>query len=461
MTKAVGPVLVINGTSLLGNLAVEALTGAGHSVLVAAAGAGELAWPPGVSAIDADGGTDAGWLAILAAVAARGGGIEALVVAPPSDGPSDDPDPAIATAWLGAKHALPLFRARAAGTLLTLGFAPPRAGASPGQNAACESIRLLTDAALHDARVGGIALRSNRLFCAHDADAGAIRETVLFLTDDRSRFMAGAELALDAGGQVRPAAANLSGKSILVTGATSGIGRAIAIEIGRRGGWVAVGGRKLDLAEETLDLVRQAGGDGCVVALDVTEPQGWAAAAARLGDLRGELHGLVNNAGEARNKPIEQLSEADLAFLLGINCRGVRAGMDAMQPLLARGQGVVLNIASVAGIKAGPGGSAYSGSKAAMIGLSRGYAAAYAAAGTPIRVNTVQPGLIWSDSVADSLGEEGARQFRALIEPKTPLGRVGTPDEVATAVAFLLSDAATPISGQAISVSGGLELGWP
>jgi NAD(P)-dependent dehydrogenase (short-subunit alcohol dehydrogenase family) len=96
-----------------------------------------------------------------------------------------------------------------------------------------------------------------------------------------------------------------------------------------------------------------------------------------------------------------------------------------------------------------------------MIGLSRGYAAAFAAGGKAVRVNSIQPGLIWSDSVADSLGDEGARQFRAMVEPKTPLGRVGQPEEVGMVIAYLLSDAAAPINGQAISVSGGLELGWP
>jgi 3-oxoacyl-[acyl-carrier protein] reductase len=282
------------------------------------------------------------------------------------------------------------------------------------------------------------------------------------LTGDDSRFMSGAEIVLPATArQAGAASSRLEGKTVLVTGATSGIGRATAVEIGRRGGWVAVGGRKLDLAHETLALVREAGGEGCVVPLDVTDEDAWTTAARQIEDARGGLHGLVNNAGESRNRPIEQLSEADLAFLAGINCRGVKIGMEAMAPLLEREGGVVLNISSVAGVRAGPGGSAYSATKAAMIGLSCGYAKAYAARGVPIRVNSIQPGLIWSESVADSLGDEGARQFRAMIEPKTPLGRVGTPEEVADAVAFLLSDAAAVISGQAINISGGLELSWP
>lgn len=432
--------LVVNGASKLGAAAVSALRGAGRVVQVV------------------DGASEADWLKVLAA---HGVGVDTLIVAPPGDGAADDPQPAIATAWLGAKHALPLFRPAGTGTLLTLGFAAPAGGACPGQDAACESIRLLTVAALHDARVSGIVLRSNRLFVAPDADEASVGETILFLTDPRSRFMSGAELLLPTASHVRAAGSGLQGKTVLVTGATSGIGRTTAIEIGRRGGWVAVGGRKLDLAGETLALVRAAGGDGCVVPLDVTDAQAWAAAASHIGAARGELHGLVNNAGEAKNRAIEELLEADLAFLSGINIRGVRLGMDAMEPLLARGHGAVLNIASVAGVRAGPGGSAYSATKAGMIGLSRGYAASYATSGIPIRVNSVQPGLIWSDSVADSLGAEGARQFRAMIEPRTPLGRVGVPEEVAEAIAFLLSDAAAPISGQAINVSGGLELGWP
>ncbi|WP_242445989.1 SDR family NAD(P)-dependent oxidoreductase [Sphingopyxis lindanitolerans] len=96
-----------------------------------------------------------------------------------------------------------------------------------------------------------------------------------------------------------------------------------------------------------------------------------------------------------------------------------------------------------------------------MVGLSCGYAKKFAAQGQGVRVNSLSPGLIWSDSVADSLGEEGAEAFRAMILPKTPLGRVGKPEEVASVIAFLLSDAAASVTGQTITVSGGLELGFP
>lgn len=436
-----GTAIVVNQGSTLGSRAAAALSAAGWAV------------------VDLPGGGEAEWDALLARLQADGTEIQLIVTAPPADAPSDDPDAAIGTAWRGAKYALPLFAERGDGILLTLAFSPEPGGALPGSDAAAESIRLLTAAALLDAGKAGIRLRSNRIYCALDTAPDAIEEAVRMFADDRGRFMAGAEISLSAA--AGPACPNLAGKTILVTGATSGIGRAAAIEIGRQGGWVAVGGRKIDLAEETLAQVRAAGGDGIVVRLDVTDPAAWADAARQIGDMRGALHGLVNNAGEARNRPIGELSSDDLAFLTGINCRGVRLGIDAMTPLLAKEGGAVLNIASVAGLRAGPGGSAYSASKAAMVGLSRGFAAQFAATATPVRVNSLLPGLIWSDSVADSLGEDGARAFRAMIEPKTPLGRVGVPEEVASVIAWLLSDAATGVSGQTIIVSGGLELCFP
>jgi 3-oxoacyl-[acyl-carrier protein] reductase len=271
--------------------------------------------------------------------------------------------------------------------------------------------------------------------------------------------MTGAELMLTSSPEQPPASERLDGKTVLVTGATSGIGRATAIEIGRLGGFVAIGGRKLDLAEETLALVRAAGGDGAVVPLDVTDEAAWERARTDIVATYGGLDGLVNNAGESRNRPIAELGLSDLRFLLDVNYRGTLLGMRACLEPIASRNGAILNISSVAGIRAVSGGSAYGGSKASVVGLSLGFAAANR--DKTIRINAVQPGLIWSDSVADSLGEDGARAFRTMIEPKTPIGRVGVPEDVAKPLAFLLSDAAAPILGQAISVSGGLEFNVP
>lgn len=404
-------------------------------------------------------GTDGEWQALIDRLAAEGRSAQAIITAPPTDGAPDEPETTIASAWRGAKYALPIFGAAGEGVLITLAFAPPPNGQNPASDAAANSIRLMTAAALHDAQKSGIALRSNRLYIAEDANTAASEEAIRLLADPRSLFMAGTELTLTA--HSAPTEASLQGKTILVTGATSGIGRAAAIELGRMGAFVAVGGRKMDLAEETLALIREAGGNGMTVRLDVTDAAAWAAAGDTIVAETGALHGLVNNAGEAKNKPIADLTSAELDFLTSINCMGVRTGIEALAPIIAKSGGSILNIASVAGLRAGPTGSAYSASKAAMVGLGTSYAAKFAHAGHDVRVNNLLPGLIWSDSVADSLGEEGAAAFRRMIEPKTPLGRVGIPSDVATVIAYLLSDAAAGISGQTITVSGGLELCWP
>jgi NAD(P)-dependent dehydrogenase (short-subunit alcohol dehydrogenase family) len=292
---------------------------------------------------------------------------------------------------------------------------------------------------------------------------GPFKSALQLLTDERSSFMTGAEVVLDRGGPARfDAVTDLSGKAVLVTGATSGIGRATAIEIGARGGFAAIGGRKLHLAEETLAMVRAAGGDGMVVPLDVTDARAWHDGVAVVLNARGALHGLVNNAGESKNQRIDELPAETVAFLLRINYEGALLGMRAALPALeASGGGAIINIASVAGVRAGPGGSGYGGSKAALIGASQSWGRALEGKSPRIRINALQPGLIWSDSVADSLGEEGARTFRAFIEPKTPIGRVGRPEEIAAVIAYLLSDPASPINAQAINVSGGLELNFP
>lgn len=437
-----GVALVANPLSALGRTAIDALHGAGWQVI----------------AMEGDAAEAATWDSLDNVLAGIGRPVDLLATALPDGDGLDDPSPMIRAAWLGAKHALPLFATQGTGILLTLGRLPTEAGAAPVAMATMESIRMMCGSALLDAHAAGIRLRSNRLFCAAQAKPESIAQALLMLTDERSAFMAGTELRLS---DAHAGAADLAGKSVLVTGATSGIGRTMAITMGRLGAWVGVAGRQMPLAEETLALVREAGGDGMIVPLDVTDQAGWAKAAGMIAAERGTLNGLVNNAGRTLNRPIANLSIDDLNSVLEISCGGVRLGMQAMTDLLATGRGAVVNISSVGGIRSLAGGSAYSAAKAAVIGLSRGYATKWEASGTPIRVNTLQPGLIWSGSVARSMGDEGANYFRAMIEPKTPLGRVGTPEEVAAVAAFLLSDAAAAVNGQSINVSGGLELCFP
>lgn len=457
--------LVTHAGTRFGLIAAEILAGRRDRILLsvdpdcAAEIRARLAALPGAELIDADCAIEGDWDRIAESVGADGG-LDLHIHCPHPALDQVKAEVALHSAWLAARNANRVMRGQ--GTLLVQHLISERdaPGGAPELEAAASGVERALAGALLDAAKAGLILRSNRLGFPVSADAAHVRAATQLLVDERSRFMTGGEIMLDGRAAIGGSSARLDGKTILITGATSGIGRATAVEMGRLGAFVAVGGRKLHLAEETLALVRAAGGDGMTISLDVTSGEAWAAATKAIVTARGALHGLVNNAGEQKNGTIASLSQADLGFLVDINYRGTRNGMDeALQPIAASGGGAIVNIASVAGIRAGYGASAYGGSKAAMIGLSLAYARRFATTG--VRVNALQPGFIWSDSVVDSLGVEGAANFRAMIEPRTPLGRVGAPEDVAGMIAFLLSDAAAAINGQAITVSGGLELCFP
>jgi NAD(P)-dependent dehydrogenase (short-subunit alcohol dehydrogenase family) len=449
-----GTCLLIDGGSPFAKATLAALATLHERVLVAAPASGsanadfpELAFDPE---------SDEGWNALSAALLERHGPVETIVVCAPPE--ACDCEALILRNWLALREMVRLLPEGQRGTFLSQHLAPDPA--YPGREAALEGQRMGMAAAIID----GIAMerrpRANRLVLARDAAPAGVGEAARFLCDERSAFMDGAELALD--GTASEGNARLDGRTVLITGATSGLGRAAAIEAGRLGAFVAVGGRKVPLAEETLAMVRAAGGDGMVVPLDVTDEAAWASAVDAVLAARGALHGLVNNAGETVNRRLDLLEGKDIAFLRAVNYRGAVLGMAAAEPALAAsGGGAVVNVSSVAGIRGGPGAAAYSTTKAALIGYSLARGRVLAAQTPRIRVNALQPGLIWSDSVAESLGEDGAAAFRARIEPQTPLGRVTTPEEVAKSLVWLLSEAAVPVAAQAIHVSGGLELNFP
>lgn len=458
-----GAALVVNADGPFGAWAVEAMAGRGGPLLATVTpGRSEArrrleAAAPGLEILELAADEEGAWERLAAALRARFGGVAILVSGLPPDG-SGAGD--LLPAWLAMKHGLSLAPQREAGAMVVLRRAPD--AGDPRREGDLEAMRISMASLLHDAMQLGVQLRANRLVLAAGTGEAAFKSALGLLTDARSSFMTGAEIALAAGRTgAAQARTDLAGKVVLVTGATSGIGRATAVAIGACGARVAIGGRKLDRAYETLELVRAAGGDGMVVRLDVTDEAAWRAAIAEILAAWGALHGLVNNAGESRNRRIDQLTAGDLSFLIAINYEGALLGMRAVvEPIRVSGGGAIVNVSSVAGVRGGPGGSAYSASKAAMIGATRSFAAALPAEAR-VRVNAIQPGLIWSDSVAESLGEEGARRFRAMIEPKTPLGRVGRPEEIGRVAAWLMSDPAAVVTGQAINISGGLELGFP
>lgn len=245
---------------------------------------------------------------------------------------------------------------------------------------------------------------------------------------------------------------DLSGKTALVTGAGSGIGQAIAVELGRCGAFVIVNYRQNEAgAQETLAHLQQAGGDGRVVQSDVA----LSADVKRLFGGIGRLDILVNNAGGLiKREKIADMSEALFDEVMAINVKSTfLCCQAAMLLMVGRGWGRIVNMSSIAAHDGGGFGStAYAASKAAVGTFTKGLAKELAPHG--ITVNCVAPGLI-STAFHDKLTAPEARQATVKV---TPLAREGSSTEVAEAVIFLISDMASFITGETININGGSRM---
>jgi NAD(P)-dependent dehydrogenase (short-subunit alcohol dehydrogenase family) len=243
----------------------------------------------------------------------------------------------------------------------------------------------------------------------------------------------------------------LVGKAAVVTGAAGGIGRGVALELAREGAAVLVS----DLAaakaggEETVALIEAEGGTAAFTPCDVTSAQDCAALVDTALARFGALDCAVNNAGIAVHKPLAEVTEEEYDRVLAVNLKGVFLGMRAQIPAMVRGGGgAIVNIASVAGLMAVPLISPYTASKHGIIGLTRNAAMEYGAAG--VRVNALCP-----NAIRTPLMDASPPEFVAeLIRPQA-IKRVGEPDEVGFAVAYLCSDRAAFVTGVALPVDGG------
>jgi 3-oxoacyl-[acyl-carrier protein] reductase len=238
--------------------------------------------------------------------------------------------------------------------------------------------------------------------------------------------------------------ASLEGKNALVTGASRGIGRAIALELASAGASVIVGYRSG--ADEADAVAKEAGGRA--VAADVSD----ADAAAQLVEDAGELDILVNNAGLTRDGLIARMPDADWRDVIDTNLSSVFYTCRAVaRSMMKRRSGAIVNIASVVGLRGNPGQTNYSASKAGIIGFTKALARELGSRG--VRANVVAPGYVHS-RLTDEISEE----MRALMLQNTPLGRLGEPEDIAGAVRFLCSDAAAYITGEVLLVDGGLGM---
>src|SRR5574340_221232 len=229
----------------------------------------------------------------------------------------------------------------------------------------------------------------------------------------------------------------VDGKVAIVTGVASGIGRASALAFGREGAKVVAADVTVDAGEETVKMIKDAGGEAVFVKCDVSNEDDVKALVKKALDTYGKLDCAHNNAGIllSNGKFTADYPRADFDKLMSINCTGVYLCMKHEIPaMLASGGGAIVNTASASGLVATPGNIAYSASKFAVNGMTKTAAAEYGAQG--IRVNSICPGFIETPMVKDYLATE---EGRAGVKAMAPLGRWGQPSEMAEVAVWLAS----------------------
>ena len=246
---------------------------------------------------------------------------------------------------------------------------------------------------------------------------------------------------------------SLAGKTAAVTGGSRGIGRAICLELARRGANVAVNcAGSVQAAEETADACRQLGVQAMVIPADVADPAACEAMVQAVLDAFGRIDILVNNAGITRDNLALRIDEADYDAVLDTNLKGAFfCCKAAYRPMMRQRSGRIINLSSVVGLRGNPGQSNYAASKAGLIGLTKSLAKELA--GRKITVNAVAPGFIETDMTSVL-----PQQARDALLQAIPMARPGQPEEVARAVAFLAGDDAAYITGQVLSVDGGMAV---
>jgi len=243
----------------------------------------------------------------------------------------------------------------------------------------------------------------------------------------------------------------MTGRVALVTGASRGIGRAIATGLAEAGATVVAAARG-DNAAGTVEAIRAAGGSAEVLSLDVTDFAAIEAAIKGIVERLGRLDVLVNNAGITRDTLLLRMKREDWDAVLQTNLTAAFAGAQAaVKPMIKQRSGRIINITSVVGQSGNAGQVNYAASKAGLIGFTK--ALAQEVASRNVTVNAVAPGLIDTDMTRAIAG--GAHEEWAA---KIPLARLGTPEDVASAVRFLASDEASYITGHVLAVNGGMYM---
>ena len=247
----------------------------------------------------------------------------------------------------------------------------------------------------------------------------------------------------------------LQDKVAIITGAATGIGRATALLFAKEGASVVVADINEDDAQRTVADIEDKGGSARFVQTDVSEAEDVQALMERSAEEMEGIDVIVNNAGAQRSGAVTEFEESEWDLLMRVNPRSCFLGAKYGVPYLReRGGGSIVNVSSLAGLKGGPGMTAYSASKGAIIAFTR--ALAEELAPDNIRANSVCPGWIdtpFNEPAIEFMG--GRAQQEEMVQQTVPLKRQGTPDEIAPGILYLASDASSYVTGQELVIDGG------
>ena len=247
---------------------------------------------------------------------------------------------------------------------------------------------------------------------------------------------------------------SLSGRTVVVTGATRGIGRATALRLAGEGAHVVATGRSEADGAETVRQVTAAGGSAEFVRHDVTREDDWTRVTAAA-EAKGVYRGLVNNAGMFLVKPLAETSEEAFDAIYAVNVEGTFLGIKSATDAFVRGGqgGAIVNVSSLMGLVGFPEATAYCATKGAVTGMTKAAALDGAALEPPVRVNALHPGVIWTEMITGRFGDSQA--LADAFAADTPLRQVGLPEHMADAILYLIGDDSAYVTGAELTVDGG------